>query len=260
MSPEAHGRAAALLAAARARRRPLPGLPPDCRPETLADAYAIQNLVVKGLGAPVGWKVGATSQGAQKLLATDEPFRGRLIEGHCHRSPATLSRADFFLGIVEIEHAFRMARDLPPLGAPYDAAAVVTAVEAHLPAFEIIDSRYTEWTTRGALQLIADNGVGGSFVMGEPWRGWRHVDLARHPVAIVRNGSQVSVGSGERVLGHPLKSLAWLANDLASSGLGLRAGDIVTTGSCADIIAAEAEDLFVGDFGTLGRVELRFDA
>ena len=254
-------KAAALIGAARRRKEPLAGLPEGLRPQTPEEAYAIQDKVVQGLGRPVGWKVGATSKVAQKLLATEEPFRGRLIEGRCHDSPARISVGDFTtMCRIEIEYAFRLGRDLPALSAPYDRDAVAEAVEVLLPAFEIIDSRYTDWTHRGALQLIADNGCGGQFVTGAPVADWRDVDLADHNVSITVNGECVSTGSGERVLGHPLNSLAWLANDAASSGRGLLAGEVVTTGSCADIIPVEPGQTALGDFGALGSVSIEFVA
>jgi 2-keto-4-pentenoate hydratase len=252
-------KAAALIGTARRHKKPLAGLPEDCRPQTPEEAYAIQDKVVQGLGPTAGWKVGATSKFAQELLATEQPFRGRLIEVRCHDSPATLSVGDFTtMCRIEIEYAFRLGRALPALSAPYDRDSVAEAVEVLLPAFEIIDSRYTDWTKRGALQLIADNGCSGQFVMGAPVTDWRDVDLAGHSITITVNGDLVSTGSGDRVLGHPLNALAWLANDAASSGQGLAAGEVVTTGSCADIVAVEPGQIALGDFGALGSVTIEF--
>ena len=45
------------------------------------------------------------------------------------------------------------------------------------------------------------------------------------------NGQVVGTGYGRDVLGHPLDSLAWVANHLINRGRSLRANDIVMTGS-----------------------------
>ncbi len=251
-------RAAALIGAARRRLEPLPGLPEEYRPETLKDAYDIQELVVKGLARPVGWKVGATAQKVQDLLGADEPFFGRLIEGRVHQSPAAIPAGSVLTRKVEIEYAFRLARDLPALGAPYDREAVSSAVDALYPSLELPDTRYSEWVSRGVLQIIADNGGGGHFVMGAEVADWCQVDLVDREVSISFDGEEVTRGSGAQVMGDPLLSLAWLANDVASSGRDLVAGEIITTGSCADIVSPDVGVTVVGDFGDLGTVVVEY--
>ncbi len=253
-------RAAALIGAARRRLAPLPGLPEECQPETLKDAYDIQELVVKGLARPVGWKVGATAAKVQELLGADEPFAGRLIEGCVHQSPAAIPAANVLTRKVEIEYAFRLAKDLPALGAPYDREGVAAAVDSLYPSLELPDTRYSEWVSRGALQIIADNGAGGHFVMGEAIADWRALDIVEREVSISFDGEEVTRGTGAQVMGDPLLSLAWLANDVASSGRDLVAGEIITTGSCADIVSPDVGVTVVGDFGDLGTVQVEYVA
>ena len=62
------------------------------------------------------------------------------------------------------------------------------------------------------------------------------------------------------MLGDPVVSLTWLANDLAVRGEGLRAGDHVTTGSCHVVVTAEPGDTVSADFGALGVAEVSFTA
>ena len=253
-------RAAALIGAARRRLEPMPGLPEECRPDTLKDAYDIQELVVKGLARPVGWKVGATAKKVQELLGADEPFAGRLIEGCVHQSPAAIPAGSVLSRKVEIEYAFRLAKDLPAIGAPYDRDGVSAAVDALCPSLELPDTRFSEWVSRGALQIIADNGAGGHFVMGGEIADWRGVDIVEREVSISFDGEVVTRGSGAQVMGDPLLSLAWLANDAASSGRDLVAGEIITTGSCADIVSPDIGVTVVGDFGDLGTVVVEYVA
>src|ERR1019366_8869926 len=57
--------------------------------------------------------------------------------------------ADFVRVGVECEIAVKLARDLSPSEAPFTAEWVGEAIEAYLPAIEIVDDRYVEWQTIG---------------------------------------------------------------------------------------------------------------
>jgi 2-keto-4-pentenoate hydratase len=60
-------------------------------------------------------------------------------------------------------------------------------------------------------------------------------------------------------MGHPLEALAWVANNLASRGLGLWRSDVVITGSLVTTKAPKAGDVVRFEAGALGAVELRVD-
>jgi 2-keto-4-pentenoate hydratase len=60
------------------------------------------------------------------------------------------------------------------------------------------------------------------------------------------------------VLGDPRIALTWIANELSRNGMTLRAGDVVTTGTCMPPLEVQAGDHVTADFGVFGRVEVRF--
>jgi 2-keto-4-pentenoate hydratase len=165
---------------------------------------------------------------------------------------------DFFMRVVEPEFAFEMRDDLPASGRPYDTDTVAAAVGAILPAIEIADSRYAEWTVVDGPSLIADNGCNGAWIRGETYPGWRACDLATHEVALVVNGKSVRQGRGDVIMGHPINALTWLANMLSRLGSGLKAGDLISTGTCTEMYLGQAGDEICADFGSLGIVELTF--
>lgn len=253
--------AAGALARARTEHQPVDALTPDATPESLDDAYQVQAALIDTLGhPPVGWKVGCTSPASQKMLGADQPFAGRLLAPLTHTSPARLRRDDFFTCGLEAEFAFRLGADLPGAGAPYDEDAVAVAVAGVHTAIEIVDGCYPSWTKAGIFKIISDNGAHGSSILGPLIEDWRAIDYADHPVAMRLNDEEISTGTGANVLGHPLRSLTWLANERARRGGGLAAGEIVTTGSCcAGLGWAEKGDRAVADFGSLGTVEVSFD-
>jgi 2-keto-4-pentenoate hydratase len=111
----------------------------------------------------------------------------------------------------------------------------------------------------GAAALIADNACHGAWVKGALMKNWRDIDLAAQPVRLMVNGKTAGTGSGAAVLGHPLNAVEWLVNKLASHGLGLKAGQFVTTGVTTETYMAEAGDRVQADFGSIGSVELTLD-
>lgn len=253
-----------LLAEARFNKARLPELPADVRPQTQEQAYACQAKLIHRLterygGSVIGYKIACTNVLAQRLLRMDGPFSGNLLSSFCFDSPARLNTDGFFMRVVEAEFGFRMARDLTARPKPFEQREVAAAVEGVLPSIEIVDSRFTSWTTVGAASLISDNACHGAWVKGRLVANWQSIDLAAQDVKLLVNGEVRERGSGSAVLGHPLNALLWLANSLNSRGLGLRAGQYITTGVTTDIYMAEKGDHIAAEFGPVGRVELMFD-
>jgi 2-oxo-3-hexenedioate decarboxylase/2-keto-4-pentenoate hydratase len=72
------------------------------------------------------------------------------------------------------------------------------------------------------------------------------------------NGAEIGQGTGADVLGHPHHALAWLANHLAAENTGLRAGDIVLTGSLVKTAWLNAGDKVTMELQGLGAVQVAF--
>jgi 2-keto-4-pentenoate hydratase len=154
-----------------------------------------------------------------------------------------------------------MARDLPPRIAPYSIDEVLDAVASMHPAIEIPDSRYENFVSVGAAQLIADNACACFFVLGPAVVAeWRRHDLPHHAVTAHINGKLACTGIGENVLGDPRIALAWIANELSLGGDMLRAGETVTTGTCIVPASITSGDHVIADFGVFGRVEVHMTA
>jgi 2-keto-4-pentenoate hydratase len=159
--------------------------------------------------------------------------------------------------VAEAEFAFRMGRDLPPRPQPYSVDEVLAAVATLHPAIEVPDSRFDDFTIVGAPQLIADNACAHQFVLGPAAEtDWRALDLVEHR-AIGAAGELTREGKGASVLGDPRVALAWLANELSGLGLTLKAGEVVTTGTCLVPLPIQPGIDVSMDFGALGRVTAR---
>jgi 2-keto-4-pentenoate hydratase len=229
------------------------------RPRDSAEGYAIQAaLEQNSADALFGWKIAATSEAGQKHINVDGPMAGRILSNTVIADGGTASMVGNEMRVGEPEFAFRMARDLPPRSEPYTVREVLDAVDSLHPAIEMPDSRFADFVSAGAAQIIADNACAHLFVLGPPTSAdWRALDLVEHKPVIALRGQQY-IGHGKNVLGDPRIALAWLANELRQLGVTLKAGQIVTTGTCHPPLPIQAGDLFAADFGSLGKVSVRF--
>ena len=239
--------------------RRLGALPATLLPLTREDGYAIQAELDRRSGAPLfGWKIAATSAAGQTHIGVDGPLAGRLLRERAFASGDTVPFGTNHMRVAEAEFAFRIGRDLAPRAQPYSVGEVMAAVDTLHPAIEIPDSRYDDFTIVGAAQLIADNACAHYFVLGDAAPdAWRSLDLVSHEVSGTVNDGPPRTGVGANVLGDPRVALAWLANELARLGLTLRAGEIVTTGTCLVPLEIARGDRVMMDFGVLGRVDAR---
>jgi len=230
------------------------------RPSDRAEGYAIQAAIENHApGNLFGWKIAATSEAGQKHINVAGPMAGRILPDTVIPDGGTASMAGNEMRVGEPEFAFRMARDLPPRSAPYTVQQVLDAVGTLHPAIEIPDSRFADFVSAGAAQIIADNACAHLFVLGEPTTAnWRALDLVEEKPVVTLRGQQF-IGHGRNVLGDPRVALAWLANELSLLGVTLRAGQIVTTGTCHPPLPIKSGDLFAADFGTLGKVSVGFE-
>jgi 2-keto-4-pentenoate hydratase len=254
--------AAQMIAQARRSRAPLKALPPDLAPRDEAAGYRIQravhDLLLPQAGPLVGYKIGCTSAVMQHYLNIPHPCGGGVFARGVHGSGVPLHAGDFVRVGVECEIAVRLARDLAPTEEPFTAEWVGEAIEAYLPAIEIVDDRYVEWETMGAPTLIADDFFAAGCVLGEAVTRAGAPDLSGVAGRALINGEETGRGTGADVLGHPHHALAWLANHLAAEGRGLHAGQIVLTGSLVKTIWLTAGDRVSMELEGLGRVTASF--
>lgn len=234
-------------------------LPAECRPADRVEGYAVQAALVRMSGQRiVGWKIAATSVAGQKHIGVQGPLAGPLLSDRVLDSGATVPLEGNIMKVAEAEFCFRLSASLPARETPYDLSEVMDAVGSLHPAIEVPDSRYKDFARVGAPQLIADTACACWFVLGhaaaEDWRGR---DLVNHSVTAHKNDLLAGAGSGANVLGDPRIALAWIANELRMFGEGLRAGEIVTTGTCVAPVPIAPGDRVRADFGDFGDVTLK---
>ncbi|UCF53976.1 MAG: fumarylacetoacetate hydrolase family protein [Bradyrhizobium sp.] len=252
--------AAKAIALARRNHAPLAALeiPPADEAEGYEVQRALHDLLLPHAGALAGYKIGCTSPVMQDYIGIQHPCGGGVFQGGVHDSGVRLAAADYVRVGVECEIAVRLKRDLAAGEAPFTAEWVGEAVEAYHPAIEIVDDRYVQWEKMGAPTLIADDFFAAGCVLGPSVPRSSVPDLKAVKGRAIVNGEEVSHGTGADVLGHPHNALAWLANHLAAEGKGLRAGQLVLTGSLVKTVWLKAGDKVRMELDGIGVVEAEF--
>jgi 2-keto-4-pentenoate hydratase len=242
-----------LLVEARQGGRPIAALPPDLVPRDEDAAYAVQEEVIRRLGAAVGgWKVGAANASAPPIAA---PLLAELVMP----SPATFAVAPADFRAVEAELALSLARDLPARGTPYGEDEVWDAVAAAHVAIELLATRYADRARQAPATLLADNQNNGGFCYGPPI-ALKTVDFLGATAALLVDGREEKRAVGGNPGGHPRRLLAWLANHAANRGRPLRKGDLVTTGSHTGLTVAPPGARVVARFEGLGEAVMTLAA
>lgn len=235
------------------------GLEAAYRPRDRAEGYAIQAEIERtSKGKLFGWKIAATSEAGQRHINVGGPMAGRILPETLIPDGGTAPLAGNEMRVAEPEFAFRIKADLPPRASPYSVQEVLDAVGTLHPAIEIPDSRFADFVSAGESQIIADNACAHLFVLGTAaTSNWRGLDLAEERPLITMRGQRF-IGHGKNVLGDPRLALAWCANELRQLGLTLRAGEVVTTGTCHPPLPIQSGDVIAADFGSLGKVSVAF--
>lgn len=241
------------------RRTPRVIAPPsETRALAIGEAYAVQDRLRERLVADgervIGWKAGFTNAGLQKTYGVAEPVCGFLLGSGVLPSGAEVPMSRFGSLVVEAEVAFVMRTDLAGPGVTPPRA--LQAVEGAMPALELVDFRMSGKLV--ASDLVADGVFASAIVVGTMLTPVAHLDLALEGLVYELSGAIAATNTAAEVMGSPVNSLAWLANHLGARGLGLRAGDIVMSGSVSALLRPKAGDLVRATYTRLGSVSVRF--
>lgn len=256
MTPQDADKAAELLDAARRTAR-LTSLDATLQPQTIADAYAVQAAIAQRQGGAAGWKIMAIVPQQREALKVDRPIAAPLFKAYCAESPARLPRRSFIDPGLECEFDYVLGCDLPARPAPYSAEEVLAAVSVLRPAIEIVDARVARPAPTPV--MLADCFSNGVLVLGRVCEAWRGLDLLTQGITLKVDGKTIMTGDGAKIPGGgPVHALVTLANNPPAWSGGLKAGQVVTTGSCTGMPPLGDGREVVADFGSLGEVRISF--
>lgn len=233
-SPEQEKVARAFLAA-RAQKTPLTAYP-GALPQTMADAYAIQDAAIALDGRQVGgWKVGRIAAdlvdryGGNRL--TGPIFSDEIVDGSAGQVPAMpVYAAGFAAAEAEVLLCFGEVgtRD-------HDIASVRDCIADVRTGIEVASSPFAGINGHGPAVTASDYGNNKGLILGPSIPDWRDIDLVRMPVEMAIDGEAVGAATMTTMLDGPFGSALFLIRTLRARGIAIPPGTWVSAGAITGI-------------------------
>jgi len=227
---------------------------------TIEDAYEVSRRMLERRLADgetmIGKKIGVTSKVVMDMLNVRQPDFGFLTDKMVYGNSAEVPASKTLIQPkAEGEIAFVLKHDLQ--GPGVTNADVIAATDFVMPCFEIVDSRIRDWQIK-IQDTVADNASCGAIVLGDKNVSPLDVDLSTCGIVVTLNGEIVSTGAGAAAMGSPVNAVTWLANTLGAFGIGLKAGELILSGSLVPLQAVSPGDSMQMEIGGIGQASVRF--
>jgi 2-keto-4-pentenoate hydratase len=232
--------------------------PPDGL--TLERAYALQGEVARlreDRGERiVGYKIGCTSRAIQDQLGIREPIFGRVFDTGYFPAGSRLAHARFAGLAIEGELAIRLSRDLPDVPLSDEES-----IEAIGSVFPVIELHHYVLPAHGhpAAALIASGGMHAGLVLAEQeWACSGGVPVVQG-LDVAIDDRRTGMTREPWTMGGPASTLRWLSTHLAESGLPLRRGQVILTGSPLPLFPVGPGSRVTAEARPLGRTSVAID-
>jgi len=238
--------AAGLFVEARQSGIPGPRLPESCRPPDANAAIAIQYRTLELLGQKVGgWKCGIPTPNGVMLAPIPASNVTRDVPAAFPGKKTT----------IEPEIAFVLGRDLPPRDTAYTDAEIRDAIQEARFCLELINTRFANKGDASFLEILADCFNNWGLFVGPVVPNALSRPLEKLHAKVTTPTATLFDAVRAHPSGHPLTSFTWLAHYLNGRGEGLKAGEIVTTGSYAGIVDVPAGERLRVELEGIGVIE-----
>jgi|TARA_B110000438_G_scaffold71305_1_gene71482 2-keto-4-pentenoate hydratase len=214
--------------------RPMLGF--DFPKMSLSEAYIWQGEMAKYLGErygkTVGYKTGGHNVGPTFPTFPEGGIRGLILEKMLLPSNSSIRVNSTVRGFLEADFAFRVKDD--SINMAKSELELLAGIDAIIPFAEIPDPYYEEGTRTINGTVVSNMGSRFSFlgepVMIAPTESW--VNKINNFSFAVHNEEGTLIESG-KIKGwyKPLEVVKWLRDHLISSGIKLKAGDILSLGN-----------------------------
>lgn len=217
-------------------------------PLSPASAMQIQALVQGRLAKHVGgWKVAI---GPQKL-----PIAAPLLDLYSDTSEISLFRNC----TIEVELAVRLRKDLPRRATgSYQRSDILDSIENVLMGIEVIGGRFDSAANVPFLSFLADHLGNRGYVVGGQVPLSALDEINGLDCHVTLGGQTLYQAPASHPAGDPLLPLLAYANAQSDQLGGLKAGQVVTTGSLCGVLPVAAAGLLEAGVAKVGKVCVRF--
>ncbi len=215
---------------------------------SLEQAMSIQKEFIKiltpHLGPVVGYKAGLTNPIAQQRFNVSHPVRGVLLKQMLLDQGAVVS-ADFG-AIPQFEADLIVRVGDHSINEATTPQELLAGLDAVIPFIELPDLVYHPDVQLNAAALVAINvgarlGVLGKVIPLAATPEWEKRLGDFKVILLDDNGQELAKGEGSALLGHPLKAVLWLRDDLKAAGIRLKPGDLLSLGTITPLMPVQAK-------------------
>lgn len=223
---------------------------PGKMPETLAEAYRIQDAAIARDGRRIGgWKVGRIAPQLVDVYG-DNRIAGPIFVDEIAGDGAVMP---VFAGGFAATEAEVLLRFGEVGDGDYDIETVRGCIAEVRTGIEIASSPFAEINGHGPAVTASDYGNNKGLVLGPPIPGWRKRDLIAMPVEFRIDGALVGAATMATMLDGPFGSALFLIRTLRARGIAIPPGTWVSAGAITGVHdirpGQRADALFGGEIG-----------
>jgi 2-keto-4-pentenoate hydratase len=219
-------------------------------PDNMASAMQVQALVLGQLARCVaGWKVA--------IGPDNVPVAAPLLDVYPGASEINL----FESCTIEVELAVVLGKQLPrKVAGSYKRSDIIDAIESLVLGIEVIGGRFDSATPVPFLSFLADNLGNRAYVIGDRLLLSTLDQVGGLVCDVTLDELPLYQAPAAHPAGDPLLPLLAYANRQSDHLGGLRAGQVVTTGSLCGVIPINTAGLLKAHLDKVGKVSVRFTA
>lgn len=221
-------------------------------PQTLEEAYAVQDRAIARWGRPViGWKIGRILSPLAEGLGEDR-LSGPIftsVDAQPEMSPPMPVFAQGYAA-VEAEFLLRVRANPPSHKTHFTIEEAAELIDIVHVGIEIASSPLSSINALGPLAVISDFGNNNGLVIGEAIPNWRSSGFEDWLVSTRVDRIEVGTGRGSLLPDGPLGAARFLFEHMAKRGISLRPGQWISSGAVSgvhQVRPGEATDVSFGD-------------
>lgn len=223
-----------------AARRAASGLPdyPGRMPDTLEDAYAVQDAAIAAWNRPiVGWKVGRVPPPLSDRFATDR-LTGPIFASKIARTDGALVEMPVFaegFAAGEAEFLLRIGRAPAEGKAQFSLDEAAELIDAVHVGIEIASSPLGAINDLGPTAVVSDFGNNNGIVIGDAVRDWQTSGFESWTVTTLIDDVEVGTGCASDFPDGAIGAARFLFELMAGRGIALRAGQWISSGAVTGV-------------------------
>lgn len=199
-------------------------------------------------------KLGLTSPAKMKQMNVDYPIYGYVFYYMLVNNNESFSLGDYIQPRVEPEISVILKNELH--GPGITLQDIEDNLDYVVSSLEILDSRYRNYEFT-LPDVIADNTSAKGAVYSEEQIKLDPKDLVTEKAQLIINGEVKAEGDGSAVLGNPLETIVFLANELGKYGEAVPANIPIMTGGMTAAVKIKPDDLIEVNYSTLGKIKIK---